>query len=75
MLVGGVIGVTIMETLSQILADTYPEIWPVVLGLLLLLIIVFRPTGLIGLLIRPSRAYRCRSGGSLWPAMSATCLC
>ena len=50
-LVGGVIGVTIMETLSQILADTYPEIWPVVLGLLLLLIIVFRPTGLIGLLI------------------------
>ena len=33
------------------LADNYPTIWPVILGVLLLLVILFRPGGLISLIV------------------------
>jgi branched-chain amino acid transport system permease protein len=33
------------------LADNYREIWPIILGVLLLLVILFRPSGLIGLVV------------------------
>src|SRR5262249_1536072 len=63
-LVGAVIGVAIMETLSQVLSHSYTVIWLVVLGLLLLLIIMFRPTGIIGLLVdRRERIGSFRRGG------------
>ncbi len=50
-LIGAVFGVIGIETLSFWLADSFQEIWPVILGLLLLLVILFRPSGLIGLLV------------------------
>ena len=50
-LIGPVIGVLAIEIVSFWLADAYPMVWPVILGLLLLLVIVFRPGGLIGLLV------------------------
>ncbi len=50
-LIGAVIGVIVIEIVSFWLADNYQEIWPIILGLLLLLVILFRPTGLIGLLV------------------------
>jgi branched-chain amino acid transport system permease protein len=30
------------------LSESYQKIWPIILGMLLLLVIMFRPTGLIG---------------------------
>jgi len=50
-LIGPVIGVTAIEIASFSLSDTVPEIWPVVLGLLLLLAILFAPSGLVGLVV------------------------
>src|SRR5262247_871575 len=50
-LIGPVIGVIAIEIVGFGLADNFPEIWPVILGLLLLLVILFRPTGLIGLVV------------------------
>jgi branched-chain amino acid transport system permease protein len=50
-LIGAVIGVIAIETVSFWLADNYQQIWPIILGLLLLLLILFRPTGVIGLLV------------------------
>ena len=50
-LIGSVIGVIVIEIVSFWLADHFQEIWPIILGLLLLLIIMFRPTGLIGLVV------------------------
>jgi branched-chain amino acid transport system permease protein len=50
-LIGAVIGVIAIEIVSFWLADNYQQAWPVLLGLLLLLVILFRPTGLIGLLV------------------------
>jgi branched-chain amino acid transport system permease protein len=50
-LVGAVIGVIAIEMVSFWLADNYQQVWPIILGLLLLLVILFRPTGLIGLLV------------------------
>lgn len=49
-LIGAIIGTTAIEYATFFLADQYPKIWPVILGLLLLLLILFRPTGLIGLI-------------------------
>jgi branched-chain amino acid transport system permease protein len=43
--------VAVIEYVSFVLADLYPEIWPILLGVILLLVIMFRPTGLIGLLV------------------------
>jgi branched-chain amino acid transport system permease protein len=37
--------------LSYILADNYQEIWPIILGALLLTVILLRPSGLISLVV------------------------
>ena len=50
-LIGAVIGVIAIEIVGFWLADSFPEFWPIILGLLLLLVILFRPTGLIGLVV------------------------
>jgi branched-chain amino acid transport system permease protein len=50
-LIGAVFGVVAIEIVSFWLADNYQEIWPIILGLLLLLVILFRPSGLIGLVV------------------------
>jgi branched-chain amino acid transport system permease protein len=50
-LVGAVIGVIAIESVSFWLADSYQDIWPILLGLLLLLVILFRPSGLISLIV------------------------
>jgi branched-chain amino acid transport system permease protein len=50
-LIGAVIGVIAIETVSFWLADNYQDTWPILLGLLLLLVILFRPSGLIGLIV------------------------
>lgn len=48
-LIGAVIGTVIVEGVSFWLSDNYRDIWPIILGLLLLLVILFRPLGLISL--------------------------
>ena len=50
-LIGAVIGVIGIEVLSYVLADNYQEIWPIILGALLLAVILLRPTGLISLIV------------------------
>ena len=50
-LVGALIGVASIESVSFVLADRYPTIWPILLGLLLLFVVLFRRTGLVGLLV------------------------
>jgi branched-chain amino acid transport system permease protein len=50
-LIGAVVGVVAIEIVSFVLADAYPTIWPIILGLLLLLVILFRPGGLISVLV------------------------
>ena len=50
-LIGAVIGVVVIEIVSFVLADNYQTVWPIVLGVLLLLVILFRPGGLISLVV------------------------
>jgi len=50
-LIGAVVGVFAIEVVSFVLADAYPTVWPVILGVLLLVVILFRPSGLIGLVL------------------------
>ena len=50
-LAGAVLGAFVIETLSLVLSDASPRFWPVMLGLLLLAVIVFQRTGLLGLLV------------------------
>ena len=52
-LVGPVIGTIAIELLSYFLADVdaLKQIWPIILGLILLLVVVFKPTGLLGLIV------------------------
>ena len=50
-LIGAVIGASAIEIAGFWLADSFPKLWPIILGLLLLLVILFRPTGLIGLVV------------------------
>ncbi len=50
-LIGAVIGVIGIEVLSYVLADNYQQIWPIILGLLLLVVILLRPTGLISFVV------------------------
>ena len=49
-LAGALIGTGLLEYLNQTLSS-YARLWPVMLGILLLLVVVFRPSGLIGLLV------------------------
>jgi branched-chain amino acid transport system permease protein len=50
-LLGAVLGTVLIEALSFWLSDTFHEIWPIILGLLLLLVTLFRPGGLISLFL------------------------
>ena len=50
-LIGAVVGAVIVEGVSFWLSDNYREIWPIILGLLLLLVILFRPLGLISFVL------------------------
>lgn len=50
-LIGAVIGTIVVEALSFWLSNNYQDIWPIILGVLLLLVILFRPAGLISLIL------------------------
>ncbi|MGX9425628.1 MULTISPECIES: branched-chain amino acid ABC transporter permease [Bradyrhizobium] len=50
-LIGAVIGTVIIEGVSFWLSDNYRDIWPIILGVLLLLVILFRPLGLISFVL------------------------
>ena len=50
-LIGSVVGVGMIEIVSYVLADRYPTVWPVILGVLLLLVILLRPSGLVSLIV------------------------
>ncbi|MCA6106369.1 branched-chain amino acid ABC transporter permease [Bradyrhizobium cenepequi] len=50
-LIGAVIGAVIIEGVSFWLSDNYRDIWPILLGILLLLVILFRPLGLISFVL------------------------
>lgn len=50
-LIGAIIGTIVIEAVSFWLSDNYREIWPIILGVLLLLVILFRPSGLVSLLL------------------------
>lgn len=50
-LIGAVIGVIGIEVLSYVLADNYQQVWPIILGALLLAVILLRPMGLISLVV------------------------
>ena len=50
-LVGAILGVIAIEGLSYALSEQFPTIWPVLLGVLLLLVILFLPSGVISLFV------------------------
>lgn len=50
-LLGAVIGTIVIESVSFWLSNSYQEIWPIILGVLLLLVILFRPAGVISLIL------------------------
>jgi len=50
-LIGGIIGVSMIDLFSYYLSQQWETGWPIVLGLLLLIVVMFRPTGLIGFLV------------------------
>ena len=52
-LIGPVIGVIAIESASYALSESYQKIWPIILGILLLVVILLRPTGLISLVVSP----------------------
>ena len=50
-LIGGIIGVAMIDLFSYYLSQVWETGWPIVLGLLLLVVVMFKPTGLIGFLV------------------------
>jgi branched-chain amino acid transport system permease protein len=54
-LVGPVLGAAFIEVLSYQLADidAVRSIWPIILGLVLLAVVLFQPSGLLGMLVSP----------------------
>jgi branched-chain amino acid transport system permease protein len=54
-LIGPVIGTMAIEVLSFVLADidAIRQFWPVILGAVLLVVVAFQPSGLLGLLVSP----------------------
>ena len=48
---GGIIGVFAIEFISFNLSEYFPDIWPILLGGLLLATVLFKPTGIVGFLI------------------------
>ena len=54
-LIGPVIGAFLIETISYVLADqdAIKQYWPVILGAVLLVVVVFKPTGILGFFVSP----------------------
>lgn len=50
-LVGAIVGTVVIEALSFSLSNSFQDVWPIILGVLLLLVIMFRPAGLVSLLL------------------------
>lgn len=52
-LIGPVIGTFLIETISYVLADqdAIKQYWPVILGVVLLAVVVFKPTGILGFVV------------------------
>jgi branched-chain amino acid transport system permease protein len=52
-LIGPVLGTICIEVLSYVLSDTdaIRQFWPVILGIVLLVVVMFQPTGLLGLVV------------------------
>jgi branched-chain amino acid transport system permease protein len=50
-LIGAVIGTIAIEALSFWLSNSFQDFWPIILGILLLLVIMFRPAGLVSLVL------------------------
>jgi branched-chain amino acid transport system permease protein len=52
-LIGPILGAAAIESMSYFLSgsQTVKQYWPVLLGVVLLLVVAFRPTGLLGLLV------------------------
>lgn len=52
-LIGPILGAAAIESISYFLSgsQTVKQYWPVLLGVVLLLVVAFRPTGLLGLLV------------------------
>ena len=52
-LIGPVLGTAAIEALSYFLADVgmFKKIWPIILGLVLLVVVVFKPTGMLGFFV------------------------
>lgn len=50
-LVGSIYGVAIVEIVGNFLSQSYPGVWPILLGLILLLVVMFRPGGLVGFVV------------------------
>ncbi|NEW97758.1 branched-chain amino acid ABC transporter permease [Rhodopseudomonas sp. BR0G17] len=50
-LIGAVIGTVVIEIVSFWLSNSYQDIWPIILGALMLLVILFRPAGLISMVV------------------------
>src|SRR5262249_57026062 len=50
-LIGAVIGVIAIEIVNFWLADNFKEIWPIIFEQLMLLVILFRPNGLVGFVV------------------------
>ncbi len=62
-LIGPVLGVAAIETAAFILSDidAFKAYWPVILGFIMLIVVAYRPTGIMGLLV--SRRERIGSFG------------
>ncbi len=50
-LIGGIIGVAMIDLFSYHLSQLWETGWPIMLGLLLLIVVMFKPSGLIGFLV------------------------
>jgi branched-chain amino acid transport system permease protein len=52
-LIGPVLGTATIEVVSYILADLdrIKQIWPIILGIVLLAVVVFKPTGILGFFV------------------------
>ncbi len=76
-LIGAVIGTVVVESVSFWLSNSYQDIWPILLGVLLLLVIMLRPAGLVSLILderervgrfgRPPKNARVNLDGNLDP--------
>lgn len=52
-LIGPVLGTVLIETISYVLADQdqIKQYWPVILGVVLLVVVAFKPTGILGFIV------------------------